>query len=199
MLLPVFYQLLCGGAPELCVNAMYLRNKGWVEWPLQMQMSGIFKALGFKDHKAGLRLLLCFPSLSIFFLLQERGWHNWESAQWDSQGKIQFYVEITILEIPNGTLWNFLFKTGCSFLHTLHQRPLFPKFGVLQGSISLTGQLGGRNTLLWKRERNLGAGKGYRNQHVTEKIEKSAHWINDIEIIAILFRTSYFGSDTAKV
>lgn len=91
VLLPVFYQLLCGGAPELCVNAMYLRNKGWVEWPLQMQMSGIFKALGFKDHKAGLRLLLYFPSLSIFFLLQERGWHNWES------GSVRFSGENTIL------------------------------------------------------------------------------------------------------
>lgn len=100
VLLPAFYQRLCEGAQELRVNAMYLRNKGWVEWPLQMQMSGVFKALGLKDHKAGLRLLLCFPSLSTFSLLQERGWHNWVRLSEILRGKYNSIL------IPDGTLWN---------------------------------------------------------------------------------------------
>lgn len=126
-----------------------------MEWPLQMQMSGIFTALRFRDHKAGLRLLLCFPSLSTLFLLQERGWHNWES------GSVRFSGENTILQqFLMVEFWNFLFKTGCSFLHTLHQRPVFPKSGVLQGSISLTSQLGGVNSLLLRGRETWEQGRG---------------------------------------
>lgn len=76
LLLLAFYQQLCGCTQELCVNAVYLRKKGWVEWSLQMQMLGFSKALEIKDHEAGLRLLACFPLYPP--LPQERGWHHWE-------------------------------------------------------------------------------------------------------------------------
>lgn len=58
---------------ELWVITVCLGNKGSVEWPLQMHMLGFFKALGYKDYKAGLSFspafLLCSP---LFFAPSER-------------------------------------------------------------------------------------------------------------------------------
>lgn len=110
LLLLAFYQHLCGCSQDLCLNTMYLRNKDLVEWPLQTYMSGFYKAIGLKDHKAGLRLLACFPPLSTFFLIQAREWHNWKS------GSVCFSEEKIILQHFLMAYWGIFFlRQGVPF------------------------------------------------------------------------------------